>query len=854
MPLALSRTQDALGRIRWTLFGASEHGPARAFWRSFFAAGGRERPAEEALAFLRRLLALAYGETAGTLANLRHAGLRILPQGRLEPPLPAWLEGPLPRWTEPLLLTEGQSLEGVRYLLTFRPFDMLPDRVQRAYATRGLHLLPFPGSLIFWGDPLFLRLRRELPAAMQIPLLWHVDRHAGPGGLRVPQSGWMHEPIPGRKKQIQHEPLRNTFRRTHRFARGLRDAPAEQTLSSREDRMAHVLFDASEAIGLYGKPMARNAQLWTADGRLLLDGPPATHDPVEQAARAIEAGGVFGYRFVYPAMRVGRHEVFWHRPLVTFIPPGANRPVVVPDAPLGVLTASPADRPGSRANIELWPELLARPPYVAAATLFRHTDDPRPQQTARNCRKLLVAQAALGGRPLPRSFARCLLTLPEAQTLDAWLDSLPARAHDPALGRWLSSELRQCLEPESADAALARPLTFERTARRTFEAAFWNAMVTLSCGRFPNRNNADYVRDAATRRAIKHHRRDLDRVGEYLLARHTRAIAAAGMQGRALAGDLPFHWHTDFAYTWSDGWLRNQGASPQERDLIVIIPGRRRDQAVIMADHYDTAYMEDRYREHANRTGPRLSAPGADDNGSATAALLMAAPCLLALSRAGRLDCDVWLIHLTGEEFPADCMGARHLTQRLVEGTLAARLPDGRTHDLSGVKVRGVFVLDMVAHDNPHRRGVFQIAPGDSPESYQLALAAHRANEAWNAAVPRWNQHPARHAPPQRRREARAPLPLPPIARHPLLHGEIRPHDDPRSTLFNTDGQIFSDAGIPVVLFMEDYDIDRTGYHDSRDTMAGIDLDFGAALAAIAIESVARVAGARLQDGQRQRS
>ena len=90
-------------------------------------------------------------------------------------------------------------------------------------------------------------------------------------------------------------------------------------------------------------------------------------------------------------------------------------------------------------------------------------------------------------------------------------------------------------------------------------------MATLSSGRFPNRNNADCVRDPATRRARKHHRRDLEPLGDYLLARHTRAIAAAGMQGRALAGDLPFHWHTDFAYTWSDGWLRNQGADPRAR-------------------------------------------------------------------------------------------------------------------------------------------------------------------------------------------------------------------------------------------------------------------------------------------------
>ena len=68
------------------------------------------------------------------------------------------------------------------------------------------------------------------------------------------------------------------------------------------------------------------------------------------------------------------------------------------------------------------------------------------------------------------------------------------------------------------------------------------------------------------------------------------------------------------------------------------------------------------------------------------------------------------------------------------------------------------------------------------------------------------------------------------------------PVTDPRSTLYNTDGQIFSDAGIPVVLFMENYDINRQGYHDSRDNMANIDLDYGAALAAITIESVARAA------------
>jgi hypothetical protein len=41
---------------------------------------------------------------------------------------------------------------------------------------------------------------------------------------------------------------------------------------------------------------------------------------------------------------------------------------------------------------------------------------------------------------------------------------------------------------------------------------------------------------------------------------------------------------------------------------------------------------------------------------------------------------------------------------------------------------------------------------------------------------------------------------------------------------------------------MENYDINRTGYHDSHDTMMNIDLDYGAAVTAIAIEAVARAA------------
>jgi Zn-dependent M28 family amino/carboxypeptidase len=289
------------------------------------------------------------------------------------------------------------------------------------------------------------------------------------------------------------------------------------------------------------------------------------------------------------------------------------------------------------------------------------------------------------------------------------------------------------------------------------------------------------------------------------------------------------------------GWLKNQAGEAEERNIVVVIPGNDRRRAVCMCDHYDTAYMYDKYDPKYKGTGARVAAPGADDNRSATATLMLAAPIFLEMSRKGRLGCDVWLVHLTGEEFPSDCLGARALAQRLVERSLVLRLPGGRRQDLSKVKVQGVYDLDMVAHNNPHDHDVFQISPGTGPHSLWLAYQAHLAAEAWNEGAKEWNKSPQRRRC-QRGQRAGISSEPPPTALHPELHGEVRLPIDPRSTLYNTDAQIFSDAGVPVVLFMENYDINREGYHDTHDTMENIDLDYGAAFAAIAIESVARAA------------
>lgn len=464
-------------------------------------------------------------------------------------------------------------------------------------------------------------------------------------------------------------------------------------------------------------------------------------------------------------------------------------------------------------------------------------------QTLDNVSKLLDCWELRGRQPLPRVLARQLLTLEKNKTLQGWLQSLPRRASDAVRGQLLVAALRKIIEPDGPDeppsSALPESLTFAHTASRTFEVAYWEAIAELSTGSSLNKNNADCVEDGASAAVRAHDRRDLEPLGDYLIARHTRSVADANMVGRALVGELPFRWESSFDYPWMSGWRNNQDGTAHERNLLVVIPGRDRGRAVVMADHYDTAYMEDFYDHKQGGGGARLAAPGADDNASATATLLLAAPIFLEMSRANRLDCDIWLLHLTGEEYPLAGLGACQFCRQLVEGSLRLQLPDGRSQDLSTKRVQGVFTMDMIVHNINAARNIFQIAPNASRESFWLAEQAHQAALLWNASTAIWNRQRVHAGRGRRRRYGRA---VPELSRHPRLHGEIRLEYDPRSTVYNTDGQVFSDTGVPVVLFMENYDINRSGYHYSKDTMANINLDYGSALAAIAIEAAARTA------------
>ena len=717
----------------------------------------------------------------------------------------------------------------------------MPPDLQKKYLAGELALLPSPLSLVFWGMPPYQRFREQLPFGVQTALMPLLARHEGPG-IRIPQSGWLREPRrDGRTAEIEEALLLNVYKRTHRWNRVRRDEDAVAH-STHVSTISDALFSAKlDDMDLYGKPMARNSQIWTENGQLLLDGPNATRADIDRAAAMVLEGGLFHYRFQYPAMRVGRYEVYWQRPLAAYWSPQHEQVRMLDQRLPGYLTAYPYAQPDLAHPIEMFPRFRREAAYLDALRQVDESHDHYRHQTPLNILTILDMSACWPAERLPHSFARSMLRVANEESFEDWRQAVGQRATDPAAARRLTREIARRVAPASNASALPKPITYGATATRPYEEAYWHDLLTLSKGHFVNKVNSDVVQDERTLRRLQHRHRDLHILGEYLSGRHREAITAAGMEGIAFIGELPFKWETDFDFTLYDGWRRNQDGQEHERNILLVIPGKNRGEAVVMGDHYDTAYMEDFFYKDRGGDGARIGAPGADDNASATATLLQAAPIFLQLAKAGKLERDVWLIHLTGEEFPADSLGARAFCQALVEKRLKLHVSPEQSIDLSQTRVVGVLVMDMIAHNRDHAKNIFQISPGKSTASLRVAWQAHLANLIWNERTVAWNQGLDRRGHGQGQRSADGQT-IPETARHPQLDGEVRTWDDPQSSLFNTDVQSFSDFGAPAILMMEDYDINRVGYHDSKDTLENIDLDYGAALSAISIETIARLA------------
>ena len=227
-----------------------------------------------------------------------------------------------------------------------------------------------------------------------------------------------------------------------------------------------------------------------------------------------------------------------------------------------------------------------------------------------------------------------------------------------------------------------------------------------------------------------------------------------------------------------------------QANLIAVIPGTLPadlNRPVLMGDHIDTAFCEDEY----DRTGRRISAPGADDNVSATAALLRAAVIL----KDSKPLHDLWLVHLTGEEFPPDDLGARDFLSRLMKAKQ---------------DITGLLLMDLIGW-RAGKDDIFQVNPGDSQPSLLIAAEAFDSVRALKLK----------------------------------FRPKLRSRFDPRSYLYNTDGILFSDAGYPVILFNEHMNrlenLNRVGYHHTTDTSRKIDWEYATSVVKTAIETAARL-------------
>ena len=104
----------------------------------------------------------------------------------------------------------------------------------------------------------------------------------------------------------------------------------------------------------------------------------------------------------------------------------------------------------------------------------------------------------------------------------------------------MQTALQSLLEDPGQAAPLPEPLTYPDTANRPFETAYWNDIKTLAEGEYRNKDNADCVQDPASPGQPPCTLRDLDRLGDYLIARHRESIRQAGMDRPGVLRGNPF--------------------------------------------------------------------------------------------------------------------------------------------------------------------------------------------------------------------------------------------------------------------------------------------------------------------------
>ena len=254
--------------------------------------------------------------------------------------------------------------------------------------------------------------------------------------------------VPVQIIQVNEELLRDSFHRTHRWQR-LHRYQDELNEVAHKIKLVKVLFSTEpDAMGLYDKPLARNSHLWNHKFELLLDGPNATRKKIMEAEKTILEGGLFGYRFFYPPMRVGEYDVYLHRPLVAYLPSGSDNVEIKTDMLKGYITGYHKNDREMHHPVEMWPRLLRRELYLSALNDFKNGSDHYAHQTSMNILSLLDAWHMQNEKPLQRSYARRLLNISKQKSLEQWLDELTVHSATQEAGIKMQKALSEIIESQ----------------------------------------------------------------------------------------------------------------------------------------------------------------------------------------------------------------------------------------------------------------------------------------------------------------------------------------------------------------------------------------------------------------------
>jgi len=190
--------------------------------------------------------------------------------------------------------SRGSRLRGVTYLLTFRPFAKLPSAVQKAYLAGELQSIAVSRQSVFSGV-----CRRIFGCTASCPSPCRFRSCTRCRGTKI-RAAFACRNRAGctSRGRISRSPIITTGRYatlTSALIAGPASAGHEDELCcpARIDSRMCSFSTSPEDVGLYGKPMARNAQLWTHEFRRLLDGPSAAPTNLRRAAHALADGGLF---------------------------------------------------------------------------------------------------------------------------------------------------------------------------------------------------------------------------------------------------------------------------------------------------------------------------------------------------------------------------------------------------------------------------------------------------------------------------------------------------------------------------------------------------------------------------------